>query len=105
MADGDVGRTRFGVIRDAWDRYPATALWFKPTEAAIQFGQRLSATILSLLSQHPEPWFVDQVALFRLIEGGLTLAKITEQPLVLTDTDSPEAFFRILHGSWQAQPV
>ena len=95
-----MGHTRFGVIRDAWDRYPATALWFKPTEAAKAFCQRLSVTILSLLSQHPEPWFVDQVALFRLIEGGLTPAKTTEQPLVLTDTESPEALFRILHGSW-----
>lgn len=100
MGDGDVGHTRFGAIRDAWDRYPATALWFQPTPAAIQFGQSLSATILSLLAQHPEPWFVDQVALFRLIEEGQTPAKLTEQPWVLTDTESPEAFFRILHGSW-----
>lgn len=103
VGDGDIGHTRFGTVRDAWDRYPATALVFQPTEAAITFCQRLSATILSLLGQHPEPWFVDQVALFRLIEGGSTPAKLTYLPLILTDGDSPLAYFRILHGSWTAQ--
>ncbi len=103
MADGDIGHTRFGIVRDAWDRYPATALVLQPSDAAITFCQRLSATILSLLSQHPEPWFVDQVALFRLIEGGNTPAKLTYLPLILTDSDSPVAYFRILHGSWSAQ--
>lgn len=103
MEGGDIGHTRFGTVRDAWDQYPATALLFQPTEAAQQFCQRLSATILSLLGQHPDPWFVDQVALFRLIESGATPAKLTYLPLILTDSDSPAAYFRILHGSWTAQ--
>ena len=57
--------------------------------------------IITLLNNHPHPWFVDQVALFRLIEGGLTPARFAYLEHILTDTDSPKAFFRILHGSWE----
>jgi hypothetical protein len=56
--------------------------------------------IITLLNNHPNPWFVDQVALFRLIEGGLTPAKFVYLKQILTDTDSPNAYLRILHGSW-----
>ena len=101
MGDGDVGYTRFGVVRDAWDLYPATALTFQPTSAAITFCKRLSGMIITLLAKHPDPWFVDQVALYRLIEGGLTPAKFSYLENILNDADSPNAFFRILHGSWQ----
>jgi hypothetical protein len=30
MEGGDIGHTRFGTVREAWDRYPATALVFQP---------------------------------------------------------------------------
>jgi hypothetical protein len=103
LGDGDIGYTRFGAVREAWDRYPATALLFQSTEAASGFCKRLSATILSLLGQHPAPWFVDQVALFWLVEGGVTPAKLTCLSLILTDSESPIAFFRILHGRWMSQ--
>lgn len=101
MGGADIAHTRFSTVRDAWDRYPATVLLFQPTPAAISFCQRLSGMIITLLNNHRNPWFVDQVALFRLIEGGLTLAKLTYLEYLLTDTDSPKAYFRILHGSWQ----
>ncbi len=101
MGDADIGYTRFHTVRDAWDRYPATVLLFKPTEAAIIFCKRLSGMIITLLNSHPEPWFVDQIALFRLIEGGLTPAKFAYLENILTDTDSPKAYFRILHASWE----
>lgn len=102
MGDADIAHTRFGTVREAWDRYPATALLFRPTEASIAFCKRLSGMIITLLNSHPNPWFVDQIALFRLIEGGLTPAKLACLELLLTDTDSPRAYFRILHGSWEA---
>lgn len=101
MGDGDIGHTRFATVREAWDRYPATVLLFRPTPAAIAFCQRLSGMIITLLNSHPNPWFVDQVALFRLIEGGLTPARLSYLEYLLTDTASPQAYFRILHGSWQ----
>ena len=101
MGDADIAHTRFAIVRDAWDRYPATALLFRPTEAAITFCKRLSGMIITLLNSHTNPWFVDQVALFRLIEGGLTPGKLTYLEYLLTDTASPQAYFRILHGSWQ----
>jgi hypothetical protein len=99
MGDADIGYTRFHTVRDAWDKYPATVLLFKPTAAAIDFCKQLSGMIITLLNNHPHPWFVDQVALFRLIEGGLTPAKLVYLKHILTDTDSPNAYFRILHGS------
>lgn len=102
MGDADIAHTRFGTVREAWDRYPATALLFRPTAAAVAFCKRLSGMIITLLNSHPNPWFVDQIALFRLIEGGLTPAKLACLELLLTDTDSPRAYFRILHGSWEA---
>ena len=101
MGGADIAHTRFSTVRDAWDRYPATVLLFQPTPAAISFCQRLSGMIITLLNSHPNPWFVDQVALFRLIEGGLTPAKLAYLEYILTSTDSPLAYFRILHGSWQ----
>ena len=58
--------------------------------------------IITLLNNHPQPWFVDQIALFRLIEEGLTPAKCVCLENILTDTDSPKAYFRILHASWEA---
>ncbi len=100
MGDADIGYTRFHTVRDAWDKYPATVLLFKPTHAAIDFCKQLSGMIITLLNNHPHPWFVDQVALLRLIEGGLTPAKFVYLKHILTDTDSPNAYFRILHGSW-----
>lgn len=100
MGDADIGYTRFHTVRDAWDKYPATVLLFKPTQAAIDFCKQLSGMIITLLNNHPHPWFVDQVALFRLIEGGLTPAKFVYLKHILTDTDSTNAYFRILHGSW-----
>ena len=100
MGDADIGYTRFHTVRDAWDKYPATVLLFKPTTAAIDFCKQLSAMIITLLNNHPNPWFVDQVALFRLIEGGLTPGKFVYLKDILSDTDSPDAYFRILHGSW-----
>ena len=100
MGDADIGYTRFHTVRDAWDKYPATVLLFKPTQAAIDFCKHLSGMIITLLNNHPHPWFVDQVALFRLIEEGLTPAKFVYLKHILTDTDSPNAYFRILHGSW-----
>lgn len=103
MGDADVAHTRFGIVREAWDRYPATALIFRPTEASIAFCKRLSGMIITLLNSHPNPWFVDQVSLFRLIEGGLTPARLACLELLLTDTDSPKAYFRILHGSWETK--
>jgi hypothetical protein len=46
---------------------------------------------------------VDQIAIFRLIEEGLTPAKCVHLELLLTDTTpSATGFFRILHGSWEA---
>ena len=100
MGDADIGYTRFHTVRDAWDKYPATVLLFKPTHAAIDLCKQLSGMIINLLKNHPHPWFVDQVALFRLIEEGLTPAKFVYLKHILTDTDSPNAYFRILHGSW-----
>jgi len=105
LGDGDIGLTKFGVVRDAWDRYPATAIVVRPTQAAITFFQRLSGMIITLLNAHPQPWFVDQIAIFRLIEEGLTPAKCVYLELLLTDTTpSTTGFFRILHGSWETQP-
>ena len=102
LGDGDIGLTRFRVVRDAWDKYPATAIVIRPTSAAIEFFQKLSGMIITLLNNHPQPWFVDQVALYRLIEEGLTPAKVVLLEHILTDTEpSAPAFFRILHGSWQ----
>ena len=100
LGDADIGYTRFHTVRDAWDKCPATVLLFKPTQAAIDFCKHLSGMIITLLNNHPHPWFVDQVALFRLIEEGLTPAKFVYLKHILTDTDSPNAYFRILHGSW-----
>jgi len=104
LGNGDIGLTRFRVVRDAWDKYPATAIIIRPTSAAIEFCQKLSGMIISLLDNHPQPWFVDQVALYRLIEEGLTSAKVVLLEHILTDTEppSPAGFFRILHGSWQS---
>ena len=62
----------------------------------------LSAHGIALLNAHPQPWFVDQIAIFRLIEEGLTPAKCVYLELLLTDaTPSTTGFFRILHGSWE----
>jgi len=105
LGDGDIGLTKFGIVRDAWDRYPATAIVVRPTHAAVAFFQRLSGMIITLLNAHPQPWFVDQIAIFRLIEEGLTPAKCVYLELLLTDTTpSATGFFRILHGSWETQP-
>ena len=71
----------------------------RPTPAAIAFFQRLSGMVIALLNAHPQPWFVDQIAIFRLIEEGLTPAKCVHLELLLTDTPSMTGFFRILHGS------
>lgn len=100
MGGADIGHTRFTVVRDAWDKYPATALLFMPTEAAIGFCRHLAAMITVLIQQHPQPWFVDQVALYRMIEEGRSDAKLVLLESVLTDSDSPLAYFRTLHGSW-----
>ena len=103
LGDGDIGLTKFGIVRDAWDRYPATAIVVRPTPAAIAFFQRLSGMVIALLNAHTQPWFVDQIAIFRLIEEGLTPAKCVHLELLLTDTTpSATGFFRILHGSWEA---
>lgn len=103
MGDADIGYTRFQTVRDAWDRYPATVLLVKPGAAGITFFKRLAGIIITLLNTHPQPWFVDQIALFRLIEGGLTPAKFAYLEHILTDSDSPKAFFRILHASWETE--
>ena len=103
LGDGDIGLTKFGIVRDAWDRYPATAIVVRPTQAAIAFFQRLSGMVIAMLNAHTQPWFVDQIAIFRLIEEGLTPAKCVYLELLLTDTTpSATGFFRILHGSWEA---
>ena len=104
LGDGDIGLTKFRVVRDAWDKYPATAIVIRPTPAAIEFFQKLSGMIITLLNSHQQPWFVDQIALYRLIEEGLTPAKVVLLENILTDADTPftTGFFRILHGSWQA---
>jgi hypothetical protein len=101
MNDADIAYSKFGIVRDAWDLYPATALFVKPTEATIYFFKRLSGMLIHLLDNHPRPWFVDQISLFRLIENGLTPAKFAYFEQILTDTNSPNAYFQILHGSWE----
>lgn len=100
MEGADIGYTRFTTVRDAWDKYPATALLFKPTEAAIGFCRHLAAMMTVLIQQHPQPWFVDQVALYRMIEEGRSAAKLILLENILTDSESPVACFRTLHGSW-----
>ena len=42
----------------------------------------LSAHGIALLNAHPQPWFVDQIAIFRLIEEGLTPAKCVHLELL-----------------------
>lgn len=101
LKDGDIGLTKFREVRDAWDRYPATAIVVHPTEASIAFFKQVSTMIVKLLTSHPNPWFADQIALFRLIEEGLTPVKWVCLEHILTDATSPQAFFRTLHGSWQ----
>lgn len=96
----DLLMTRFGVAREAWDLHPATFVLFNLTDAAQQFAARLCAIIEHLLRTHPNPWFADQVALYRVLELerpplslGLVLGVITDEP------DS-NAFFTTFHGSW-----
>ena len=70
-------------------------------KAQLQSLQFCDAELARLQAQ---PWFVDQIALFRLIEEGLTPAKCVYLELLLTDTTpSTTGFFRILHGSWEAE--
>jgi hypothetical protein len=81
--------------------------WWQQTpcmQTAMAFFQRLSGMVIAMLNAHTQPWFVDQIAIFRLIEEGLTPAKCVHLELLLTDaTPSATGFFRILHGSWEAE--
>lgn len=70
LGAGGIGLSKFGVVRDAWDRCTATAIVVRPSHVAITFFQRLSCMVITLLNAHPQPWFVDQIARYRLIEEG-----------------------------------
>ena len=102
MGDADLGYTNFRNTLEAWERYAATALIFRPTEAAIAFCRRLADLLVSALDSHAQPWFIDQIALFRLLEEFPMGVKTCFLENILTETTplAPSGYFRILHGSW-----
>lgn len=102
MGEADLGYTNFRNTLEAWERYAATALIFRPTEAAIMFCRRLADLLVSALDSHAQPWFIDQIALFRLLEEFPMGVKTCFLENILTETTppAPSGYFRILHGSW-----
>jgi len=107
LENGDFGYTNFRNTLEAWERYAATVMIVKPTEAAIAFFNNMNVLLISIINNHPRPWFVDQIALFRLIEESPYSARSILLKNILTDTipPSPQGFFRTLHGSWENVPI
>ena len=102
LGEADFGYTNFRSTTEAWERYAATALIVRPTAAAIAFFERMAAMLLSALSNHAQPWFVDQIVLFRMIEENPGSARGIFLDEILTDCEPPSlrGFFRLLHASW-----
>jgi hypothetical protein len=103
LGERELGYTNFKNTLEAWERYAATALLVRPTPAAIEFFRNMAGLLLSTLDSHPQPWFNDQIALFRLIEEFPSQLRCAFLEHILTDTEppSPKGYFQILHGSWQ----
>lgn len=103
LGDHDFMYTNFRNTNEAWERYAATVMLIRPTPASIAFFKRMAAMVLSTLQTHPQPWFVDQIALFRLIEDGAEGCRplFVDQLLGEGDTVASTAYFKILHASWQ----
>jgi len=103
LVGADFGYTNFRNTMEAWERYAATALLIQPTVASVSFFRRVASMIMATLGSHAQPWFVDQVALFRAMEENRVDGRAVYMPGVLTDSNPPSAsgYFRILHGSWQ----
>ncbi len=85
----DLGYTNFVNTIEAWERYSATVLFFNPTIAAIEFLRKMSDILLSTFSVHPQPWFMDQIALFRLMEEFPSNVRSKLLEKILTDSDVP----------------
>lgn len=96
----DVVMTRFRVVREAWDLHSATFAMFNVSNAAQQFVARLRVIINHLLSNHPNPWFADQVALYRVLELERPPLSLGLLNGVISDEPDTNAFFTTLHGSW-----
>lgn len=101
LANNDVLMTRFGIVREAWDQFAATLMLVNATPAAHAFAARLRTLIVSLLQQHPNPWFADQVALYRLIQVEAASAQIHAVDGLISDDAHAECLFTTLHASWQ----
>lgn len=103
MDQGDIGWTNFRNTTEAWERYAATVLAVHPTEEAILFFRRMGKLIWKVLNEHAQPWFVDQIGLFRMMEEFGSTAHPVFLPNILTDSEPPAAgaFCRILHASWE----
>lgn len=100
----DLGYTTFRNTNEAWERYAATVLLVQPSARAIDFFRRAVSLVLGILRSHPQPWFVDQIVLFRLIEAAYADCRVRYLENILGEIDTPgnTAWFGILHGSWQA---
>ena len=103
LENGDFGYTNFKNTLEAWERYAATVMLVKPTEASITFFRNMAMMLMSVLGKHSQPWFADQIVLFRLIEEFPSFARSIFLQNILTDSSppSPQGYFRILHGSWE----
>jgi hypothetical protein len=97
----DIGITKFNSMVEAWDLYPATCIFFKPTIDSINFSQRLAELIVMLINTNIRPWFVDQISLYRIIEENNIKISIflIEKLLTLNDIKNPNSFLKIFQAS------
>lgn len=102
MGESDLGYTHFRNTIEAWERYAATALIIKPTQASMNFFRKMADLLVTAINTHPQPWFIDQIALFRLIEEFPTGLRTAYLEHILTESNPPSktGYFKILHASW-----
>jgi len=103
MGAADIAFTRFRNATEAWELYPATALLVQPTASAIEFFENMSGLLLWNLRNHPKPWFIDQISLYRMMRETphSVRAVILDEILADSGGDGSAAYLKILHASWQ----
>lgn len=103
LSGQDFLHTGFNDSNEAWERYAGAAFLVAPTATSILFFEKMAQMLMALLNGHAQPWFADQIALFRLIEGGDIPCRIQYVHNLFSDAATPpaDAYFRTLHADWQ----
>jgi hypothetical protein len=94
---------------EPWETFNASVMLANPTSATVEALEVAGTLASTILANHPDPWFADQVALHR-IWTELPSVRIDRLDAQLIDHHTPERpggspRFRTHHGSWaELQP-